>query len=212
MKRLWVVTHPEATHHVEQRVGGWFDSELTPRGRDQAGRIARRLRDLVPDGAAVELFSSDLARTAETARVIGAEFGVEPRYSNALREKSYGVAEGRAQEWLDAGFLAPPAIGDRMNHDEGIDGAETRGQLGARVYAAVESILASPAPEIILVTHGFALTMVICAWIRMPLDAAGWASFRGVSGGISELIEDDFYHNRTVARLSDDRHLADPTG
>lgn len=30
MRTVFVVTHPEATHHVEDRVGGWFDSQLTP--------------------------------------------------------------------------------------------------------------------------------------------------------------------------------------
>ncbi|WP_293786059.1 hypothetical protein [uncultured Aeromicrobium sp.] len=24
MRMLYVVTHPEATHHVERRVGGWY--------------------------------------------------------------------------------------------------------------------------------------------------------------------------------------------
>lgn len=210
MKRLWVVTHPEATHHVENRVGGWYDSELTPRGRDQAGRIARRLRELIPAGALVELFSSDLSRTAQTAGPIGNEFGVKPVYSAALREKSYGVAEGRDRAWLDARFVAPPVTGDRMGHREGIEGAETRGQLASRVYSAVESILARPAPEQIVVTHGFALTMVIAAWIRMPLSAAGSVSFRADSGGITELVEDDFFHNRTVVTLNDISHLTDP--
>ena len=29
MKHLYVVTHPQATHHTEGVVGGWYDSELT---------------------------------------------------------------------------------------------------------------------------------------------------------------------------------------
>lgn len=29
MRTLLVVTHPEATHHVEKVVGGWHDSRLT---------------------------------------------------------------------------------------------------------------------------------------------------------------------------------------
>jgi probable phosphoglycerate mutase len=207
MRRLWVVTHPEATHHVERRIGGWFDSDLTPRGREHADRIASRLRELVPAGAPVELFSSDLARTAQTAATIGAGFGVAPTYLSGLREKSYGVAEGRNQDWLDARFVPPPEIGDRMSHFEGIQGAETRGQLGARIYRAIESIVTRPAQEQIVVTHGFALTMVVCAWIRMPLDAAGSVSFRSHSGGITELVEDDYVHNRTVVRLNDTDHL-----
>ncbi len=36
MRNLYVVTHPEATHHVDGLVGGQFDSELTTRGLRQA--------------------------------------------------------------------------------------------------------------------------------------------------------------------------------
>ena len=32
MTRVFLVTHTEATHHVDGLVGGWFDSELTARG------------------------------------------------------------------------------------------------------------------------------------------------------------------------------------
>jgi broad specificity phosphatase PhoE len=39
---IYVVTHPEATHHIEDRVGGWFDSELTRKG---LGHAASRRRD-----------------------------------------------------------------------------------------------------------------------------------------------------------------------
>jgi broad specificity phosphatase PhoE len=41
---IYVVTHPEATHHIEDRVGGWFESELTVEGHVHAARIAEALR------------------------------------------------------------------------------------------------------------------------------------------------------------------------
>jgi len=33
---IYVVTHPEATHHVAGVVGGWHDSDLTAQGRRHA--------------------------------------------------------------------------------------------------------------------------------------------------------------------------------
>ena len=38
--RVVIVSHTEATHHVDGLVGGWFDSELTMRGREHARRVA----------------------------------------------------------------------------------------------------------------------------------------------------------------------------
>jgi probable phosphoglycerate mutase len=56
MRTLYVVTLPEATHHVEGVVGGWHDSQLTPVGVRAAVSIAQALRAQVPYGAEVEMF------------------------------------------------------------------------------------------------------------------------------------------------------------
>ncbi|WP_040339509.1 histidine phosphatase family protein [Candidatus Blastococcus massiliensis] len=207
MRRIVVVTHPEATHHVSSLVGGWFDSDLTERGRHQAGAIADRVRALVPADAEVELWSSDLARAVQTAEAVADRLGVPPRLTAGLREKSYGEAEGRAQSWLDARFVPPPPDGDRMDHSEGIDGAETRARFAARIYDSVDGILASPCAHQVVVTHGFALTFVVAAWIGMPLESTGFVSLRASSGGITVLEQDDFFANRSVLRLDDTAHL-----
>ena len=67
IRTLYVVAHPEATHHVERVVGGQFDSELTDSGKRQASAIADRLAELVPGDVEVELFTSDLRRKVQTA-------------------------------------------------------------------------------------------------------------------------------------------------
>ena len=110
MRWMYVVAHPEATHHVEGTVGGWHDSELTERGHAQAAAVAARLRELVPLDADVEVFSSDLRRTVQTAVPIAELFGVTPTLMPDLREKSYGLAGGRPQVWLDERFVPPPAV------------------------------------------------------------------------------------------------------
>ncbi len=110
MRTIYVVQHPEATHHVDRVVGGWFDSTLTPRGERDADAIARALRNAIPASAAPQLFSSDLRRTSQTAAAIGALLGVTPLLDRRLREKSYGEAEGRPQEWLDRA-IRPTARG-----------------------------------------------------------------------------------------------------
>ena len=208
MRTVYVVTHPEATHHVDNIVGGWHDSELTAVGRRAAVCIARALREQVPDYAEVELFSSDLRRTRQTADAIGELFAVEPVLDRRLREKSYGEAEGRPWQWLDERFVPPPATGDRLTHDEGIDGAETKAAWVHRVYAAMEDILRRPCAHQVIVTHGGTLTPAIAAWLRMPAASTGHASFRARAGSITTLHEDDLYHNRALIKLGDDRHLA----
>ena len=200
MRSLYVVTHPEATHHVERVVGGWHDSALTKAGVDAAVGLAEGLRAEIADGE-VELFSSDLARTRRTAEEVTRVFGVEPILDRRLRERSYGVAEGRPQEWLDQRFVPPPAVGERLEHDIGVPGAETTGVFARRVYAAMAEILRRPCARQIIVTHGGAVTFVVACWIGMPLDSVGRAAFPVPSGSVTTLREDDRFRGRQVVGL-----------
>ncbi|MEV4112152.1 histidine phosphatase family protein [Nonomuraea sp. NPDC049695] len=207
MRTIYAVTHPEATHHVEGVVGGWHDSQLTPAGLSAAASIAQALRAQIPDGADVELFSSDLRRTRQTAEKLAELFGVEPILDRRLREKSYGEAGGRPQAWLEQRFIPPPPAGERLEHDEGVEGAETKAAVAQRVYAAMDEILQRPCEHQIIVTHGGSLTFVVASWIKMPIKAVGHVAFRVRSGSITTLREDDFFHNRQVMSLGDTRHL-----
>lgn len=205
-RTLYVVTHPEATHHVDRIVGGWHDSALTPAGERATVAIAAALRAEIPDGAGAEVFTSDLTRTRRTAAEVARVFGVEPIVDPRLRERSFGEAEGKPRAWLDERFVAPPRTGERLDHVAS-PGAEPSRSVAVRVYAAMAEILARPARWQVVVTHGGTLTYVIACWIGMPLDSVGQVAFRSVSGGITTLCEDDRFHSREVVALGDIRHL-----
>lgn len=113
MRSVHVVVHPEATHHVERVVGGWHDSSLTPSGRRAAASIAQALRSRIPDGAEVEVVSSDLLRARQTADRVAGLLGVEALLDRRLREKSYGrPREGRRSGWTGGSSRhRPPGTG-----------------------------------------------------------------------------------------------------
>ena len=208
VRTVHLVTHPESRHHVERLVGGQHDSNLTDRGTDAARRVAAALRERIPAGHDVGLVASDLRRTRRTADVVATALGVAPTVDPRLREKSYGVAEGRPQDWLDARFVHPPATGERLHHHEGITGAETRYALGARVYDAMtDALVAHDVDHLVVVTHGFAATFVVAAWIGMPLDAASHVAFPVPSVSITTMREDEPFHNRAVLHVGDVAHL-----
>ena len=203
---VYVVTHAQSEHHVQGLVGGWYDSGLTALGQRQADAIAERLAGLVAT-APTELYASDLKRAAQTAEPIAARLGVKARLMSGLREKSFGVAGGHPNAWLDARFIPPPREGGRLDHDEGVEGAESRRALLTRVFLAMDEILASPCETLIIVTHGFALTAVIAAWFRLPIESAGWIGFRPHSGGITHLAQDDRFFDRALLSFDDRAHL-----
>ncbi|MDH4412487.1 MAG: histidine phosphatase family protein [Rhizobium sp.] len=205
MQTLYVVTHPQSVHHVEGRVGGWYDTPLTDLGRRQAEAIAARLAALNAD-TTPSLTASDLLRCRETAEIIGRHFSLAPRLTSDLREMSCGVAEGQPQAWLTARRLPVPEAGG-LDDTGGIEGAETRRQTGTRIYRAMDEILAEPAGSHIIVTHGFALTFVIAWWIGMPIESLARVNFPVTSGSITHLAENAFWKSRAVVTLGDTGHL-----
>ncbi|GAA2754760.1 histidine phosphatase family protein [Actinopolymorpha rutila] len=205
MKNIYVVTHPEATHHIDGLVGGWFDSELTDRGIGQAEAIAMALSERL-NGAAVETISSDLSRTQRTAEIIVERLGGDLVLDPDLRERSYGEAGGRPQAWLEKHRIPHPEFGDRLRHNEGVNG-ETWMDLAVRAYAAMKRIQASAMENQVVVTHGGTTTFLLAAWIGMPLEATGRVHFRVSSGGITHLRRDDRIYSHQITRLNETSHL-----
>lgn len=205
MKEIFVVTHTEATHHLENRVGGWFDSHLTQRGLQEAEVVTERLATLIGRGA-VGIYSSDLRRASQTAAVIAKRLGHTVRETPALREISYGVAGGKPQEWLDARYTPAPDD-NRLDHDCGIADAETRRDVAKRVFPFIDEVTRGNCEKQIIVTHGFTLSMVVAAWMKIPIDAAGFLAFPAKSGSITHLRQDEFFRNRAVISIGDKAHL-----
>ncbi|MBC2773387.1 histidine phosphatase family protein [Rhizobium sp. AQ_MP] len=206
MCTLYVVTHPQSVHHVEGRVGGWYDTPLTDLGNRQALTIAARLGELTA-GRAATLTSSDLLRCRETAGIIGRHLSLAPDLTSDLREVSCGVAEGRPQAWLTDRRRPVPAHGG-LDDTGGIEGAETRRQAGIRIYRAMNALQTDASQTHIVVTHGFALTFVIAWWIGMPIESLGRVNFPVSSGSITHLAEHAFWKSRAVVTLGETDHLA----
>jgi probable phosphoglycerate mutase len=207
-KDIYVVAHTQSRHHVDHLVGGWYDSPLTELGRRQADAVAGRIAELVGDRRPVEIYSSDLKRAAQTAEPIGAHLGAPVTHTSDLRERGYGVAGGKPSAWLDGRVVFAAKDGDRLDHRDGVEGAESKREFLTRIYRAMDRIVESPCETQVVVTHGFAMTFVLAAWIKMPLESAGWVNFRSNAGGITHLHEDADLFNRTVMSLNDRTHLA----
>lgn len=206
MRTIYLVTHPEATHHLDGLVGGWYDSELTTQGQRHASLIAEELRRRIPARADVGLISSDLQRTLATATAIGAQTGAKIVVDSRWREMSYGEAEGKPTG-SDARYTPLPPEGQRMTHDGGVPGAESRGTFAERVYAAMAEVIGRGNEQQIIVTHGGVVTFAIAHWISMPFDSLDRVEFRVAPGSITVLREDDLLHRRQVLSLGETNHL-----
>ena len=91
MPTLHFVRHGETDWNREGRIQGVADVPLSALGREQAQELAASLATR-PIGA---LYSSDLRRALETAKPLGERLGVRAHTAPALRERDFGVNEGR---------------------------------------------------------------------------------------------------------------------
>ncbi|MEU1995644.1 histidine phosphatase family protein [Nocardia gamkensis] len=207
MQDLYVVSHPHAEHTERDLVGGWYDSELTARGRRDAHLVAAELvrrRDAAM--RPVRITTSDLARCTETAQILAAALGVPVAADQRLREISFGEAGGRPNAWL-AQRQVPAPDHDRLDHRGPIPGAETRREVATRVEACVRELMTDADHDHIVVTHGYALTFVLTTWMMVPVEAVGFVSFSTAPGAITHLRHDDYWRNRAVLSLADTSHL-----
>ncbi|MDX6258929.1 MAG: hypothetical protein QOH84_617, partial [Kribbellaceae bacterium] len=200
MRRIYLVAHAEAQHHVDGVVGGWYDSQLTARGRVQAERIAEVLAGRI-GSEAVEVYSSDLRRASQTAERIARRFAVGVRADERLRERSNGEADGRPQAWLDERRIPLPEYGDRLGHHDGPAGAETRLALVQRLYPALDDIIRRPVVNQIVVSHASASSYLIAAWIGMPMTSTDRGFFPLKSGSITTLVRNDTHFSHQVVTL-----------
>lgn len=145
---------------------------LTPRGREQAAALARRLEGI----PLTRIYSSPLLRAIETSVILAHQLRLEYEVVDALREYDCGLAEGRAdaeawqlwQELYDAWTI-------HGRHEQRIAGGESFTEVRARFVPFIEGLVAQHAAtdaNIVCVAHGGLYRMML------PLVGPGGAELR----------------------------------
>jgi 2,3-bisphosphoglycerate-dependent phosphoglycerate mutase len=196
MRNIYIVRHTEALHHVQKLGGGWYDTSLTEKGRAQARKIAGNLFNKIKLPG-IPIYTSDLKRCVEMADIFTEVFKSKIINDKNLREMNFGEGGGKPREWYDNNTLPLPHGGNPLDHRI-FNGAESKREAGTRAQIFMEKLIKTPDENMIVLTHGFFTNFLIMAWIKMPVESMGYADFRGSSGGVALLNEDDFWHNRNV--------------
>jgi probable phosphoglycerate mutase len=125
---LWLVRHGETTYSAEKRVAGWSDPPLTDNGRRQAQALRAVIDGQQFDG----VWSSDLARAVESARLAWGESIADAR----LRECHFGSLEGCTYEEADTVY------GEVFRRFRGfsVPGGESHRDFRNRVRGFVEDL------------------------------------------------------------------------
>lgn len=170
-----LIRHAESEWNASGRWQGHGDPPLSAHGREQAAALADELA-----GEAVEvLIASDLARSAQTAAILGARLALVPRLDARLREIDVGRWTGLTHAQIAERDAALLARFEAEDPDARPGGGETRREIRARVRAAAASLAREHAGRrVALVTHLGAIRALVpgaepanAAWLRFTPQA-----------------------------------------
>lgn len=204
MGRWFIVRHGETEWNAQGRVQGHTDVGLSERGVRQAQAICARLAGVKIDLA----FSSDLRRSADTARQILDGREVELHTTARLREYNKGVFEGLTPE--ETGQRYPQLYADSQVNDLDFapPGGETIRQASARMAGFISGMKARHQDDdVLIVGHGGTLRAAFVALMELPLEA-NWR-FAMANCGLSMV---EVYPDNVVLRLFNDTSHLDGLG
>ncbi len=149
-----LVRHGETEYNAKGIFQGYSPVPLSPRGRQQAARVAERLVSLRPR----VLYSSDIQRAQETAAIIGSRLGLPLRLCAGLREWHVGNWTGKPAAAYTAHLQAIGAHAVTYVPE----GGESQLQTQARIMAQMLEFASRHAGEtIVCVSHGKAIDLFI---------------------------------------------------
>ena len=154
---LLLIRHGETAWNAEHRIQGRLDVPLSTTGIWQARRLAERLA-----GEAIDaIVSSDLARAWMTGAPLAQASGLPMRAEPRLRERVFGLFEGKTLDEIAAAHPAEFAAWRARDVDWRIPGGESGTEFIGRVMEAMQEIAAAHAGRTVaVVTHGGVLDVV----------------------------------------------------
>jgi alpha-ribazole phosphatase len=155
--KIFLIRHGETDWNVQQRYQGQTDIRLNAYGREHARVIAGYLTDKNIEA----IYSSDLARTRETAEIISRVINREVRLDSRLREMDFGRWEGKT--FNEIYLHDRQQFNNWFNHtvDYIIPGGESFESLADRAGEAIKDICDRHEGNIAVVTHGGVIKAIL---------------------------------------------------
>ena len=171
MTKIFLIRHGETERNKIGKLQGSSDIKLLPEGMQQAHLLAEH----APFHNVDAIYSSDLERAVKTAEILAAKFHLPVIKERGLRETSFGEWEGRFLSDLakenPKGFEKFFTRPDKVQPPNG----ETFLQSQARIMNALGEIIAdNDGKSVIVVSHGAAIRLIICAALVIPISKM-WA-------------------------------------
>jgi broad specificity phosphatase PhoE len=202
MARLFLVRHGETTWNLEGRAQGQSDTPLSDPGRQQAVKLAERLKSTTFTLA----YSSDLSRALETAKTLLQGHDTHLKLAQDIREKRYGEWEGKSFKEVQEQY---PELYKRLFAEDvtfAPPGGESDTDLILRVKPFASTIKSSHVGDenILIVAHGGSLRALLVNLLGLTVNAL-WR-FRLSNSSVS-IVSTYANGGVTLDLLNDTSHL-----
>ena len=198
--RILAIRHGETDWNLQGRIQGATDIALNRAGREQARRLGRALADEQIDA----VYSSDLARAAQTAQALALPRRLAVQHDLGLRERAFGVFEGRTFGEIETRWPEQAQRWRRRDPEFGPSGGEVLRDFFARCVGAVKALAARhDGQSIAVVAHGGVLDCLYRAATRIELTAP--RTWQVGNASINRLLF--AADGLTLVGWSDDAHL-----
>lgn len=146
---ILLARHGETEWNRERRFQGQIDVPLSDRGREQARELAERVRG----EDVVALYASPLVRARETAEIVGAALGLEPRLDDRFKETDVGSWGGRLKDDVEAEDADTWRRWQAAGEDWRFPGGESLAEQQRRVVAALVDVTQARELPALVVCH-----------------------------------------------------------
>jgi broad specificity phosphatase PhoE len=188
-KTILLARHGTTAFNESDHLQGRIDNPLNPRGRDEAARLAERLKGTDLDA----IFSSPLRRAVETAAIVNRfhdlPLGLVPEFS----EIDLGEWEGLNYTKVREQF---PDIHQRWINDPdfAIPGGESFNAVCTRTRTGLERILQGGGRHVLITGHASVNRAILCNMLQLSPAAA--RHFRTGNASLSRLQLLENSHSR----------------
>jgi len=156
--RIFLVRHGATILSAEDRFAGATEVPLSDEGRQQAERLAVRLRDT----KIAAVYASDMGRTMETANIIAKPHGLTVQPRPGLREINHGHWEQKTRKEVDLEFPQEAEEWEKDPYTFAPSGGESGLAVTARALPAlIEIVRAHPGGKILIVSHKATIRLLL---------------------------------------------------
>lgn len=167
MAKLFLLRHGQSEWNILNRVQGQEDTNLTDEGMLQARKAADRLYSEDID----LIYSSDLKRAHETAKIVGERLDLDVNSIKELREIHFGIWQGKELKDIKMNHLEKYNLWRSEPHKFTLEEAESLLELQERMLKAVNSLIKdNPDKNILIVSHGTAIKTLILGLLDIDIS------------------------------------------